>query len=465
MKENAPLNYLKQGTGFYKGVLALMLPMIAQNFMTSFMALADTFMVGVLGETELAAVTMANAPFFIVMLMNFGLQSGASVLVAQYHGRGNTHAVNRVLGIGLYISSSVTALLAIVSFSFPEMLMRLLTNNEALIAPGAAYARIVGFSYFFFSVSGLYVAVQRSMENPKVGAIVLSSSGLLNVFLNYLLIFGKLGFPRLGIEGAAVATLISRVVEVAVLVPYAIRNRRLPLEPKLLFRPGRAIAKDFVRYSLPVLCNELLWSLAFSLYSVIIGHMPNNTPLLAAYTIAGNMDRLLSVGIFACGGATAVVIGREIGKGNRKEIYGKSIALNAVALSFGILSSAVILLARGLAAERWIFPLMGLSAEAGNVAMYMLLVLSIVAPLRSLTMTNIVGIFRGGGDVRFGMLTDILPMYLFCVPLAALAGLVLGLGIRVVYVCVYLDDIVKVVLCVWRLRSRKWINDVTREGV
>jgi putative MATE family efflux protein len=457
------MKYLKQNKGFYRGVISLMLPLIIQNFTTASMSLADTFMVGALGETELAAVSMANTPFFVLMLFSFGLQSGAGVLVAQYYGKGNMEAINRILGIGLYASAAVTSVFALLSFLFPWALMGILTNNGTLIGPGAAYARIVGFSFFFNSLSGLYCAVQRSMGNPRVGAVVLSGSGLLNVFLNYILIFGKLGFPQLGVAGAAIATLLSRIAEVLVLVPYAVRSRHLPLMPRQLFRPGRVIVSDFIKYSLPVVCNELLWSLAFSAYTVIIGHMPGSTPLLAAYTIAGNMDRLMSVGVFACGASAAVIVGREIGVGNQKELFGKSIALNFTALLFGLFSAAVVLAVRALAARQFIFPLVNMSDAAASIAMFMLLVIAIFLPLRAVNITNIVGVLRGGGDVRFAMLTDTLPMYLLCVPLAAFIGLVLQKDIRAVYLCICLDEFVKAVLLFSRLRSRRWINDVTRE--
>ncbi len=288
---------------------------------------------------------------------------------------------------------------------------------------------------------------------------------MLNVFLNYILIFGKLGFPRLGIAGAALATLLCRVTEVAVLVPYALRSRRLPLMPALVFRPGKVIMADFIRYTLPVVFNELLWSLAFSLYAVIIGHMPDNTPLLAAYTICGNLDRLLNVGLFAFGASVGVVIGREIGLGRQKDLYGKGVALNVLALLFGALTALVTLLLRALVVRQWIFPLVHLSPDAVKAAMFMLLLLAVTLPLRSLNLTNIVGVFRGGGDVRFAMLVDILPMYFLTVPLAVLTGLVFKLGIRAVLLCVFADDLIKTALCLPRLRSKKWINDVTREDI
>ena len=440
-----------------------MLPMILQNLVTNFMALADSFMVGALGETELAAVTMANSVFYVLSLIIFGIQSGTGVLVAQYYGKGRLDAINRIMGMGYYVSLGLTALIALLSFFFPMQLMQLVTNNPDLWEPGAEYARIVGFSYVCMAFSGVYIAVQRSMENPGLGAILLTVSGALNILLNYMFIFGKWGAPALGCAGAAVATLLSRVLEVLVVTGCFFRSKRLPVKPGLMLRPGRIIAGDFIKYSLPVVLNEGMWSLAMSLFSIIMGHMPNSTPILAAYTIAGNIDRMAAVALFAAGNATAVIIGRDIGCGDTKEIYGKGVALNFVCFVTGIISMGILLTIRATLLDGFIFPLMDISAEAGELAKMMLAFIAVIMPLRSLNLCNIVGVFRGGGDVRFGLICDIGPLYCVCLPAAALCGLVFGLGITAVYVCICLDDFCKVFLCLPRLRSGKWINSVTRE--
>lgn len=457
------MHYLRQGRGFYRSAIALMLPMILQNLVTNFMALADSFMVGALGETELAAVTMANSVFYVLSLIIFGIQSGTGVLVAQYYGKGRLDAINRIMGMGYYVSLGLTALIALLSFFFPMQLMQLVTNNPDLWEPGAEYARIVGFSYVCMAFSGVYIAVQRSMENPGLGAILLTVSGALNILLNYMFIFGKWGAPAMGCAGAAVATLLSRVFEVLVVTGCFFRSKRLPVKPGLMLRPGRIIAGDFIKYSLPVVLNEGMWSLAMSLFSIIMGHMPNSTPILAAYTIAGNIDRMAAVALFAAGNATAVIIGRDIGCGDTKEIYGKGVALNFVCFVTGIISMGLLLTIRATLLDGFIFPLMDISAEAGELAKMMLAFIAVVMPLRSLNLCNIVGVFRGGGDVRYGLICDIGPLYCVCLPAAALCGLVFGLGITAVYVCICLDDFCKVFLCLPRLRSGKWINSVTRE--
>lgn len=457
------MHYLRQGRGFYRSAIALMLPMILQNLVTNCMALADSFMVGALGETELAAVTMANSVFYVLSLIIFGIQSGTGVLVAQYYGKGRLDAINRIMGMGYYVSLGLTALIALLAFFFPIQLMQLVTNNPDLWEPGAEYARIVGFSYVCMAFSGVYIAVQRSMENPGLGAILLTVSGALNILLNYMFIFGKWGAPAMGCAGAAVATLLSRVLEVLVVTGCFFRSKRLPVKPGLMLRPGRIIAGDFIKYSLPVVLNEGMWSLAMSLFSIIMGHMPNSTPILAAYTIAGNIDRMAAVALFAAGNATAVIIGRDIGCGDTKEIYGKGVALNFVCFVTGIISMGILLTIRATLLDGFIFPLMDISAEAGELAKMMLAFIAVVMPLRSLNLCNIVGVFRGGGDVRFGLICDIGPLYCVCLPAAALCGLVFGLGITAVYVCICLDDFCKVFLCLPRLRSGKWINSVTRE--
>jgi len=457
------MRYLRQEKGFYRSAIALMLPMMLQNFIMHAMALADTFMVGLLGEEALAAVSLANTPLFIVLLIGFGLQSGCGVLTAQYFGKGDKDAINRVLGMGLYAAVAVTLAVSAVAVAVPEGVMRLLTNNASLAAAGARYLRIAGPSYFFTCVGGVYVATQRSMGQPLLGAVVLTGSALLNIFLNWVFIYGHLGAPALGIEGAALATLISRVCELAAVAVYAgFIDKRLKLRPALILRPGRAMVSDGVRYVLPVVLNETLWAAATSLYSVILGHMEDSAAILAAYTIAGNLERLLSVGLFAAGGATAVIIGRDIGAGRADRVYGRSVALCVLSALVGLVSSLIVLLARFTALEQVIFPLMGMSAGARGYGLFMMTAVAAVLPLRALNLSLITGVFRSGGDVRFALFCDVVPMFALCVPAAAVAGLALRWGLPAVYICICCEDVIKICLNIPRLTSRKWVHNVTR---
>lgn len=457
------MRYLRQGRGFYSSAIALMIPMILQNFIMNAMSLADTFMVGALGEVPLAAVSLATTPLFIVMLICFGLQSGCGVLTAQYYGKGDDRAINRVLGMGLYAAFFIAVIVCVASLTVPEGVMRVLTNNETLIEPGGRYLRIAGPSYLFTSVGGIYIATQRSMGSPMLGAVVLTGSSLLNIFLNWVFIFGNLGVTAMGVEGAALATLISRICEFCAVVVYALFiDKRLKLRPGLILRPGADMLRDGVKYVLPVVLNEALWSAATSLYSVIMGHMEDSAAILAAFTIAGNLERLLSVGLFAAGGATAVIIGRDIGAGETDKVYGRGVALCVLSAAVGVVSSIIVLIVRYTALEPFIFPLLGLSKGARGYGLFIMTAVAAVLPLRALNISLITGVFRSGGDVRFALYCDVLPMFLACVPAAAVTGLVFKWGLAAVYICICFEEIIKIFINIPRLLSRKWINDVTR---
>jgi len=235
------LKTLRQGKDFYRTLVKLTVPIMVQNLVNQSLSLFDTFMVGKLGENELAAVTLANTPFFIMMLIVFGLQSGCSILFSQYWGKGDVTTISRVMGIGIYSSGFITFTISVVVLLFPEQVMSLTTNDPVLIAIAADYGRIAAFSYFFNSFSLIYIAAQRSMENPKFGMYVLCVSMIVNTFLNWMLIFGNLGAPKLGVKGAAIATLIARILELVITIIYGLRNRKFRIHFRALGQadPGR----------------------------------------------------------------------------------------------------------------------------------------------------------------------------------------------------------------------------------
>ena len=287
-------SYLHQPKGFYKRLFLLALPVILQNLITTSLGFLDTFMVGLLGSDQMSAVTVANVPVFIIQLIVFGLQSGSSVLISQYWGRGDRESINRVMGIGFMIAGGVSVLFAVILCAFPAQVLYLITDNLTLVELAEPYLRIVGFSYIFNSLSSIYIGMQRSIENPRFGMIVFAISMLCNTLGNYVLIFGKLGLPALGITGAAVATLLSRVVEFVIAFSYAFRCRTMPLIKHAILRPGMDMLRKFLRYSAPVLINETLWGTGFSMITVIMGHMAGSGDLIAAYTLAGNIDKLMT---------------------------------------------------------------------------------------------------------------------------------------------------------------------------
>lgn len=458
------LSYMKRGSAFYRDVGRLAGPIILQNLIASSLGLVDTFMVGSLpGDAPMAAVTLANIPIFVVLLMIFGLQSGASVLISQFWGRGDKETISRVIGIGLYVAGAFTAIFALVMFFFPVQFIGLFSNNKELVLLAAEYARPVGFSYFFNGITQVYTAAHRSMENPKLGLCVLSISMVTNTFLNWVLIFGKLGAPALGVAGAAIATLLSRIIEFVVTMVYAVVNKRFKLRPALMFRPGKAILSKYVRFSTPVLLNETMWGLGTALYPTIMGYMAASPEILAAYGISGNVEKICTVAVFAVAGTAAIIVGREIGMGrSHSEVYDIGKALNTLAFGVGLLVGVLMIFATlGLIAPL-VYPNFGLSAEAQNIATMMLIVTAAFLSVRSFNSTNIVGVLRGGGDVRAATFIDLAPLWFFALPLTAVVGLVIKADILWVYIALSLENVVKFFIGVRRFRSRAWIHDLTR---
>ncbi|MDR3209930.1 MAG: MATE family efflux transporter [Oscillospiraceae bacterium] len=451
-----------QPRAFYKGLFALMLPLILQNLITQSVALADIFMVGMLGESSLAAVTLANAPFFVLMVLTFGIQSGVGILVAQYWGRGNKNAISRVLGVGLYFGLGAAAVAAVAMLGFPMRVLGFITPERGLVELGAQYARIVAVAQLFSGMNQIYLAAQRSCENTKIGMFSLASSALFNLFGNWVLIFGRFGLPAMGIRGAAAATLISHILGTVIILVYSRRDKRLALKLTLMLRPGVLIVRDFFKYSLPVVINEALWGVALMLYPTIFGHMPTPEALLAAYTIAGNLEKVFTVAVFATGNAASVVIGREIGAGREGGVYNAAKALLCVGLLLGLAQGLVLLGATLFLLEPFVYPLFTLSRDAARAATSMLLILSAVVPLRNVGFALGIGVLRGGGDVKAVMLIDVGTLYCLALPFAALSGLAFGAGVAVVYASVLIEEAVKTALLLRRFVSRKWINNVTR---
>lgn len=453
---------MKRGRAFYRDVAALALPIVAQDLITTSLGLIDTFMVGALGEAPLAAVTLANIPVFVIQLVIFGLQSGSSVLISQYWGKKDAGNINRVIGIGCYVAGAISVLFALVMCAFPRELMGLLTDNAELVDIAAGYARIVGPSYILNSITGVYVGAHRSMENPRLGLIIFSISMCANTFLNWVFIFGNLGAPRLEVVGAAAATLTSRVVEFAVMAVYALANKRFRLKFGQLVRPGGELLWKFARYSSPVVLNETLWGLGTSLYKVVMGHMEGSTEILAARALAGNIEDICSVAIFAVGGTAAIIVGREIGAGrDRETVYQVGATMDTLAFLCGAVIGVFMIVGTRLVLAPVVYPLFQLSETSAEVATMMLTFTGVFLALRSFNSTNTVGVLRGGGDVRCAMVIDIIPLWCVALPLAAVFGLVLRWGIFWVYVGVIMEQISKFWAGVRRFRSQVWINDVT----
>lgn len=454
--------YMKQKPGFYKQVFFLAAPIVLQNLITSALGMADTFMVGMLGEVPMAAVTLANIPLFVVQLFIFGVQSGSSVLNSQYWGRQELESINRVLGVALWVVVLVSSLFAAVLLVCPVEFLSLFGNEPEVIELAAQYGSIAGLSYVCSAFTMMYVAAYRSMERPQLGMYILVASMTLNTCLNWVFIFGKLGAPALGVRGAALATLIARMMEVVIVVVHMARSRFFRVRLRLLLRPGMDMFRRFLRYGSLVVFNETTWGLGSSIFPTIMGHMAGSTEILAAYTVAGNIDKICMVVSFGLGSTAAIIIGREVGAGRPQQVRQTGAVMCTLALMCGTGIGLLLFLFARLIAPAWVFPLFKMSARSASIAVMMMTVQAAVRPLRDFNGVAITGVLRGGGDVRMATIIDTAPQWLIAIPAAVLLGSVLKLDILWVYLSMTLENIVKFVLGLRRIRSDNWIRDLTR---
>ena len=453
---------LKQPRAFYERLFRLTAPIALQNLITFSLGLIDTLMVSQLGNNEMAAVKTANVPVFLLISIVFGVQSGVGILISQYWGKRDHQNISRAIGVAAGLGVGLALVIALALFFWPVQIMDLMSNEHQLSVLGAPYLRIIGFSYVFNMLSSIYVSAQRSVENSSFGMKLFGMSTVLNTGMNYLLIFGKCGFPMLGVEGAAIATLLSRVAEFAVCLVCALRSKVIPLDLKALVCPGGDMLRRFVKYASPVMGNELMWGLGNSLLTVILGHTTVSVAYLAADAVAGNLNRLFLVVCFGLGASTAVMIGKAIGEGaGREELMALSRTLSWVTILVGAVLAVVALALVPLLFQPVIFPLFKLEGLSAHLATTLIVTGFACIPLHAYSISAVTGILRAGGDVFWSTALDLGPQWLVALPLTALLGLALDADPWFISLAIQMESFVKCPICLWRIRSKKWIHDVT----
>ena len=453
---------LKRDRAFYGYLLRLTGPIALQNLITFSLGLIDTLMVSQLGNNEMAAVTAANVPVFLLISIVFGVQSGVGILISQYWGKKDLPSISRAIGVAAGLGVALALVIALALFLWPVQIMDLMSNKHHLSLLGAPYLRVIGFSYVFNMLSSIYVSAQRSVENASFGMKLFGMSTVLNTGMNYLLIFGKCGFPMLGVEGAAIATLLSRVAEFAVCLFCALRSRVIPLDLKALLRPGWEMLRRFVKYASPVMANELFWGLGNSLLTVILGHMTISVEFLAANAVMGNLNRLFLVVCFGLGAATAVMVGKAIGEGqSREELMALSKTLSWVTVVVGTVLAVIALVLVPLLFQPVIFPLFELYDLSAHLATTLAVTGFACIPLHAYSISAVTGILRAGGDVFWSTALDLAPQWLVALRLTAVLALVLDADPWFVSLAIQAESFIKCPICLWRVRSKKWIHDVT----
>jgi putative MATE family efflux protein len=440
---------------FYRSLFAIALPIMFQNFINSAVNMLDTVMIGRLGTTEIAAVGLGNQVFFLYNLALFGLCSGASIFTAQFWGKRDIAGIRQNTGFSLIMAVMGASLFTIAAVFAPDTIIGIYSKDPAVIAVGAEYLRALAPSFIPFGISMIFMHTLRSTEKVRLPMIATFTALSLNAILNYFLIFGIGPFPEMGVRGAAIATVISRMAEMCILLGSSYCMGYAPAgSVRELLAFNTMYVQRFIRIALPVLVNEIIWSSGVSMQSLIFAR--THTDAVAAFNIVGTVSQLTWVLFIGLGNGVAVMIGKKIGEGNDPSAreYAARITVFAPLLAVG--AGALLLLLSVF------LPLVfNVNESVIAQANVMFFLLAALYPFRSFNMAMVVGICRAGGDTIFCMIYDVVFMWAFALPLAALAGFMFHAPVWVLFICVNSEEVLKVILGVWRLRSGKWLRNVT----
>ncbi len=442
---------------FLKSAFSIALPIALQSFITSGVNMIDVVMLGRLGDVDIAAVGCANQIYFLLTLVLFGVSSGASVFMAQFWGKQDLGGVHRTMGVMYALALFVSLLFTVGALFFPEQLISIYSRDPEVIRHGASYLRIVGASYIVTAFSYTMGFACRATGNVRLPMITSIMSVATNTVLNFILIFGLLGFPALGLRGAAIATAIARVLEFSVISLVIYRNRT-PIAAgliQLFGRFDRDFLKRYFKTALPVLLNETLWSTGVSMYTVAYGLL--GTGALASVQIAGTVFQLFLVLIRGLSDACAIMIGHTIGSGDEEGASRDGLRFMALVPIIGVIMCALLIVLRPL-----ILTFFTVTPETLQMTMEMLCLQAFMLIPKAFNMVIIVGLCRSGGDTLFACILDTLTVWAVAVPLAFL-GANLGFPLWGVYLCVCSEDIVKAIVGVPRILSKKWLHNVVAD--
>lgn len=444
-----------ESKAFYRSLFIIVAPIALQNLITAAVGSADVIMLSYVGQTSLAAASLAGQVQFVLLLFFVGMSSGLIMLTAQYWGKKDTYSIETLTGIAFKFSCTAGLIFSLAALFCPAFLMRIFTNDDAMIAEGAKYLRLVAPSYFCMSLSQIYQAVFKSIEKVVVVTVITFGALGLNIVLNALLIFGWGPFPQLGIRGVAIATSIARIVELLACVFVASGIKSIRIVPSILFRRNPLLFKDFFKYSMPALGNEFVWGAAFAMYSVILGHLGED--IVAANSVVGVARNLASVLCFGMAYGGAILLGKEMGAGNLDKASADAGRLWRSTTLAGLLGGIVIILS---------YPIMVRVGKlnASSIEMMRWLLLSNGASIVGAAINTVLicGIFRAGGDARFGFVMDSICMWCVSVPIGLICAFVLDLPPVVVYIILYLDEFEKMPFVIHHYRSKKWLKNITR---
>jgi len=444
---------------FYTSLLSIAVPVTLQNIILSSINLADVFMIGKLGETSLAALGLSNQIMFLMILLLFGVNSGAGVFISQFWGEKNIKSIHKVLGIALISALITSTVFWVLTQTIPHLLIRVYSPDKEVIKIGSEYLKIVGWSYIATSVTFVYSIQSRNIERAKIGLYSSITALIINVGLNYILIFGKLGFPAMGVKGAAIATLIARVTESIFVLGYIYYNKS-PLSSSLkeMLDFDMAFVRKYKKTTMPVILNEMLWAVGITTYSMIYGRM--STTAIAVINIVGSIERIIFAGFIGVANATAVMIGKKIGEKREDIAINYAYKLGSISFILGVGGSLLLLVI-----AKPILEIYNLSEDVRETSLYTMYALCIFLPFKSFNATNIVGILRAGGDTKYCLIMDVAALWVIGVPLAYLGGLQFALPVYIVFSLAMSEELLKFVVGVRRVISKKWVRNLVEDFV
>lgn len=441
---------------FWKSTLLLAIPIAFQNLISTSFSLIDLLMMGKLGDETIAAVGLAGQISFLQNVFLFGICSGGMVFISQYWGAGNIAGIKRTYGIVLTNCIVIGLLFFSLSFFAPRLCMSFYTNDNAVIEIGVKYLKYVSFSYLGSSLIMGFSYVLRAMEQVWIPLFTNIFSVIANIFFNYALIYGNFGFAKMGVQGAAIATVISASLNPLLILFFSYLKKSILISPlKEIFSFNWNSLNDYYKITLPVFINEMLWALGMTMYNSIFGHMKN----YAAMTISKTVENIVFVLFIGLCDACAVLIGKYVGLNKIKEVKEYSKRFLFLVPVLGLIVGIIVILIRG-----YVLSFFDISKEVRNLAYMLLLVFALQIGIRNISYICIVGIFRAGGDTKTGMYYDLLCLWFIGLPITYLCGSILKLDFVLVYIIMLLsEDTIKCILCLRHFLKMKWIKPIQQK--
>lgn len=448
-------SYIRSNKEIYKNIWIVAFPIILQNVIDAAVNSVDVLMLNSVGQSAISAASLANSMVSIFFMFLYGIGTGIAMLAAQYYGKGDFKTIEIVEGIGLKFAVIVAVIGMVLCLTIPGVLMNIYTSDKELIALGESYLRFISPGLLFWAISAVYTSILRCIGKVSTSTVLEAVALISNVILNAIFIFGLFGVPRLGVVGVAIATSLSRLIQLIGCIIVSMNHPGVSLTFRTMFEKHRLLEKDFFSMALPAIGNDMVWGLAFSAYSGILGHMESDA--VAAYSIVNVVRNLGCVMCYGIGAAAGIIVGQILGRGDREEGIKTAHILLRLAVITGILGGLIVLAIIPFAMNK-----ASLTPTALDYLKFMLLINTYYISGTSVNTCLIGGVFRAGGDSKFGFKCDTIDMWVYAIPLSLIAAFVLKLPVKVVYFLMCTDEFIKWPWVFKHFYSHKWAKNITR---